>query len=94
LAECLPDSSFNSEAAAALLKIDYDKASPTVLRLMEDKKIALTPDLRETFAEHGEQRSLRILEKALLSADDDFSRSLLQDAIIRIKAKPLSLSEQ
>jgi HEAT repeat protein len=94
LVECLSDSSVNSGAAAALLKIDYDKASATVLRLMEDKKIALTPDLRETFAEHREQRSLVILEKALLSADDDFSRSLLQDAIMRIKAKPLSLSEQ
>jgi hypothetical protein len=65
-----------------------------LLRLLEEKRIALIPDLRETFAEQREQRSLRILEKALLSADDDFSRSLLQDAIMRIKAKPLSLGEQ
>jgi len=62
------------------------ETSPVILQLLIENKLPLTAERREIFAQHKEQRSLVILERALREADDGFLRSLLQEAIMVIKS--------
>ncbi len=86
LIEILSEPDIASCASDALLKIDYEKASPVILQLVREDKLPLTGDLREIFVQHKEQRSIAILEKALREAEDGYPRSILQDAIMAIRS--------
>jgi len=91
LREMLPDNSVAHEAADALLKIDYRSAAPVILQRLENRRLLLTPQLKESFLKYSDiygdeeaRRRLTILERELRGEKVDPSKKHVLEIDLRL----------